>query len=292
MKTEKKSKSTEDGITLYRSRSIPLVERILNVYIDQNIGDLKKKVYTKTLQIQGSSNEPLVNLFHRNVRNQSLEWERYNDGDAHRINNSDVYLKRDVYVRHTVAQKLVHVDEQLKKQGYNLFVRSGYRHPQVQEMRYAVSVEKFGEAHARSRFAVREDLSGDSSYPHATGGVVDVEIWANDQRIPMGGKGVPIGTFDLELLFSQDPIHAKAKQILLETKLPEGILDVPAHWEEYLKNRRLLYHVMRESGFYFILGEFWHWGMGDHLSGVAAYLLGDDNYNPWYGLAEYPKTEQ
>ncbi len=60
--------------------------------------------------------------------------------------------------------------------------------------------------------------------------------------------------------------------MILKKTLSREILkgNIPKHWKKYRDNRQLLYHTMRTEGFYFLFGEFWHWGLGDHLSGMAA----------------------
>jgi len=270
---------------------IPLSERILKVYLQNNIQELKEQAYRKTIKITSMTNEPLVDLADLGIKNQSFEWEKLRQLKIEGFEKIDSYLRQDVFVRKTVAEKLAEVDKKLRSEGYYLYVRSGFRHPIVQEALFQAAKERFGEGLARSRLAKKEDLVGlDSHYPHATGGVVDVEIWKNGRRIDMGKEGVPLGTFDLELLMSTDLKHNEARRKLMQTKFSNTLVEVPKHWLEYLKNRRLLYHVMREAGFYFLFSEFWHWGRGDHLSGVASYLLGERNYKPWYGLAKLPSN--
>jgi len=267
---------------------IPLSERVLKAYVQNNIQELKNKAYRETIRVTEATDEPLVDLSALGINNQSFEWEKLRQLKIKGFDKIGSYLKQNVFVRKTVAEKLAEVDKRLQSSGYYLYVRSGFRHPVIQEALFQAAKERFGENLARSRLAKKEDLVGlNSNYPHATGGVVDVEIWKNDRRIDMGKKGIPLGMFDLELLMSTDSKHSEAREKLIQAKLSNKFIETPKRWLEYLKNRRLLYYVMRETGFYFIFDEFWHWGMGDHLSGVAANLLDERDYKPWYGLAKF-----
>lgn len=271
-------------------RPIPLSERILRVYIQNNLQELKDKAYKENIKITKFTNEPLVNLSALGINNQSFEWGKRHQLDAQGFNKIKPYLRKDVFVRKTVAEKLAGVDKRLKKARYYLYVRSGFRHPLTQEVFFQAAKEKFSEDFARSRLAQKEDLIGlDSNYPHSTGGVVDVEIWKNGKKIEMGKERIPVGIFDLELLMSGDTKCSEARRKLIQTKISKAFIEAPKEWSEYLKNRRLLYHLMREAGFYFNFNEFWHWGIGDHLSGIASYLLDEKDYKPWYGLAKLPK---
>lgn len=269
---------------------ISLSERVLEAYIQNNIPEIKNKAYREKIKVTEITNEPLINLSTLGIKNQSFEWEKMQQLKVKELNEVNSYLRKEVFIRKTVAERLVKADKKLQSIGYSLYVRSGFRHPLVQEAMFQTAKEKFGENLARLRLAKKEDLIGlDSNYPHATGGVVDVEIWKDNKKIDMGEEGVPLGVFDLELLMSTDSKYSEAKGKLIQTKLSDKFVEAPKHWMEYLKNRRFLYHVMSETGFYFIFNEFWHWGRGDHLSGVASYLLGEREYKPWYGLAKSPK---
>lgn len=272
---------------------IPLPKRVLEAYVQNNISEIKNKAYKENIKVSEITNEPLVNLSAFGISNQSFEWEKLQQLNTKELDEVSRYLNRDVFVRKTVAEKLVKADKKLRGTEYSLYVRSGFRHPSVQEAIFQTAKEKFGKKFARSRLAKKEDLIGlDANYPHATGGVIDLEIWSNGNRLSMGEEGVPLGIFDLELIMSNDSKYNDARNNLIHTKLSNTFTEVPKHWSRYLKNRRLVYHLMSEVGFYFLFSEFWHWGMGDHLSGVASYLLNEKDYKPWYGLAKLDINQQ
>jgi|SRR3989344_1418890 len=234
----------------------------------EHSGELRREGYKLAIVENELTNEPLVRLTDYGVVNSSYETEKYALVDAHRLIDKDLHLSQHVYVRGSVARKLILVDKRLRNDGMFLYVRSGYRHPRVQELAYQLATEKHGEEFAKSRYAVKEELVGSESvFPHSTGGVVDVEIWQEGKRMKMGAQGVPIHSWELEVLLNKK--------------------ELPKEWKGYAMNRRILYHFMREEGFY-PSGEYWHWGFGDHLSYMSAKMLGEESYRPWYGEAKFP----
>ncbi len=270
-----------------RATPIPITDLTVLAYTQKRALELKKNAYLQTIHENELTHEPLTGLDSYGIKSLSFEWKNQHQIDTRKLSNN--CLAKEVYVRRSVAAQLAVINLQLRSCGLHLYVRSGYRHPKVQEMRFFYAKEKFGKKYATSRFALKEDLVGtDSVFPHSTGGAIDIEIWKGQERLEMGERGVPTGIFDLEFLFSKNPRHSNIQNMVSEKKLPKKILKggTPDHWKEYRNNRRLLYHTMRGGGFYFILGEFWHWGLGDHLSGVAAKLLNENYYRPWYGEAQ------
>lgn len=247
----------------------------------RNPEKLRDWAYGQSLVANEFTREPLVNLIDLGISNYSYEFEFNSHEDAFRLLGHDVVFSKDIYVRKTVGELLGRIDQGLKEDGLRLHVRSGYRSPELQELAFLKTREKKGEDFARSRYAVKGDLSGkEAIFPHATGGTVDVELYCGDELIKMKEEKTPMGVWDLEILFSEDPQAEKFKK----TK------DVPEHWKDYLLARRVLYHAMVNQDdlgekFIPITGEYWHFSRGDFLSGVVAKLLGFDDYKPYYGLA-------
>ena len=247
----------------------------------RNPGKLRNWAYGQSLVTNEFTHEPLVNLTDLGISNYSYEYEHNSHEDALRLLGHDVVLKKDVYVRKTVGELLKNIDQNLREDGFHLHVRSGYRSPELQELAYLVTKEKKGEDFARSRYAIKSDLIGkEAIFPHATGGTVDVELYCGKELVRMKEEGIPMGVWDLEILFSTDSRVEK----FIEIKNP------PEHWEDYLLARRVLYHAMVNQDnlgekFIPIVTEYWHFSRGDFLSGVVAKLLGFDDYKPYYGLA-------
>jgi len=248
----------------------------------KNPEKLRNWAYGQSLVANEFTHEPLVNLTDLGISNYSYECEHNSHEDALRLLGHDVVLKKDVCVRKTVGGLLRSIDGGLKKEGFHLHVRSGYRSPELQELAFLKTREKKGEDFAKSRYAIKSDLVGkEAIFPHATGGTVDVELYCGESLVKMKEEGVPVGVWDLEILFSEDPQAKKFKK-------PK---EVPENWKNYLLARRVLYHAMvnqddlREK-FIPIIGEYWHFSRGDFLSGVVAKLLGFADYKPYYGLAK------
>lgn len=261
---------------------VPFEEYLRDV---QGHEQLRQEAYKLPVVENKLTNEPLVKLTEFGVANFSFELEHYSETDALRLVGRELPVSPQVWVRKTVAEMLVKVDNILRKADMFLLVRSGYRHPDVQRLAYLLAREKAGKKFARSRFAIEKDLVGSESvFPHATGGVVDVEIWQRGCILGMKALGVPIQTWDLEVFFSGNGKYKALKELLL------GRLDgkIIPEWKNYMKSRRLLYHVMKDGGFYPLMSEYWHWGFGDHLSYVSAKLLGEGSYRPWYREAKFP----
>ncbi len=282
--------SDKSFIQLAYDTPLLITKRIVSAYTQKNISKLKQKAYLQTIQKNILSDEPLVSLASCGIKSLSFEWEKHYQDYKHKTSHIGRYLKKEVYVRESIAARLIIINSQLLSHGLHIYVRSGYRHPKIQKMRFLYAKEKFGLKYATSRFALKKDLVGtDSVFPHSTGGAVDIEIWQGKKRLEMGERGVPVGIFDLELLFSKKSKHSKTRHIILEKKLSKKIPsgNIPSHWKKYRDNRRLLYHTMRAGGFYFLFDEFWHWSLGDHLSGIAANLLNENPYQPWYGEIKF-----
>ncbi|MBI2310323.1 hypothetical protein HYU90_00645 [Candidatus Collierbacteria bacterium] len=246
-------------------------------------GELRKEGYRLTIESNEFTKEPLVRLTDYGVTNSSYEAENYSGVDAKKLMGEELHLSQHVYVRRSIAESLVKIDMRLRQEGAFLYVRSGYRHPKVQNLAYLLDAAKHGVSHANDLYARPDELIGtESVFPHTTGGVVDVEVWQNESRLILGENGVPIGAWDLEILFSKDP---KAKEVKQELMKKLNLDKVPTRWEGLMENRRLIYHLMRSEGFY-PSGEFWHWGRGDQLSYATAKMMGEKSYRPWYGEAK------
>lgn len=250
----------------------------------RNPGELRKEGYRLTIQNNEFTKEPMVRLTNYGVVNSSYEAESYSGVDAKQLMGEELHLSQHVYVRRSIALKLTQIDQKLRHSGLFLYVRSGWRHPKIQNLAYLLDAAKHGINHANDLYARPDELVGtESVFPHSTGGVVDVEIWQNEDRLVVGEQGAPIGVWDLEILFSKDQ---KAIEVKTELMKNLKLTKVPAHWEGAMKNRRILYHTMRSEGFY-PSGEFWHWGQGDQLSYATAKMMGETSYRPWYGEAKF-----
>jgi|CXWL01.1.fsa_nt_gi D-alanyl-D-alanine dipeptidase len=247
-------------------------------------GELRKEGYRLTITENEFTKEPMVRLTDYGIVNSSYEAESYSGVDAKKLMGEELHLSQHVYVRRSVAESLSRIDNQLRHEGLFLYIRSGWRHPKVQNLAYLLHAAKHGLANANDIYAHPAEMIGpESIFPHSTGGVIDLEIWNLETRLLVGEKGAPIGAWDLEILFSKDPEAGEVKQELMKSL---KLTKVPTQWEGAMKNRRVIYHLMRSEGFY-PSGEFWHWGRGDQLSYATAKMMGEKTYQPWYHEAKF-----
>lgn len=182
-------------------------------------------------------------------------------------------------MRKSVGEKLARVDFRLKKLGFQLFLFDAWRPRAVQAFFHNVWTPR--EISKR-----RPDLSGDAlkeevtrywaaptedakrPAPHATGAAIDLTIAiVNGPPLWMGS------------LF--DDASELAHTARFESS--EGEM-ISFSDDEARANRRLLYWLMTEEGFYNVRNEWWHYSWGDQL---WAMNIGAPAAH--YGLAQPPE---
>jgi len=188
--------------------------------------------------------------------------------------NKQLFWSRALMREHH-AKRLAKVDAFLRARGLFLFVASGWRHPDVQQMVRNNYAATHGEVAANRMFAPTQTKGGPP--PHSTGAAADLEIWS----LESGKK--------LEMYLTHN-----GENIYSTYRLEKLVKDTPSLFEdaqprESLMNRRILFHVLCTQGVVFNddtdlfcnhPGEFWHFGDGDPLS---AYLSQQPTAR--YGLA-------
>lgn len=158
-----------------------------------------------------------------------------------------------VKVRTTVLEHLITANELLRRQGYQLSVRIGYRPLEVQQQLFDSLLRRFAKnmPHLSPSELVSEvrNYVSDPSIsepPHCTGAAVDVEL------LTLDGKRVDMGS----------PInHAGHESHVPYDQLPEPCLQA----------RMILCNAMLESGFANLATEWWHFSYGDQ---IWAYFYG------------------
>jgi zinc D-Ala-D-Ala dipeptidase len=165
----------------------------------------------------------------------------------------------ELYLRRTVAEKLLQVNARLAPVGVEVFLFDAWRpqaiqryfhdvwfpawlqrrHPHLSGQALVDEVEKYWAA---------PTLGEGSPSPHATGGAVDLTLMFSATRQPlfMGG------------LF--DDLTEQAWTDGFEGRELKSMSD-----EEARANRRLLYWTMTEAGFANNPTEWWHYSWGDQL---------------------------
>lgn len=162
-------------------------------------------------------------------------------------------------LRKSVAEKLVEINETLKKTGIELYLFDGWRpqaiqrhfhgvwfpqwlrenRPDIPEANIMEEVERYWSAPSEGEA---------SPSPHATGGATDLTLRyiETGQPLYMGG------------IF--DDLTENAHSDWFERFEPVSMSDIEAR-----KNRRLLFGVMHEAGFAHNPTEWWHFSYGDQL---------------------------
>lgn len=218
-----------------------------------------KDLYPK-LDIVDTGNEKLVDVSQYGIASSDYYLDKYINGETSFegcFKNGLLYPR--AFLRQNHASRLALVDTFLRSNGLFLYVRSGWRHREVQETAKKAASRELGQEASERLFAP----SSSCPPPHSTGAAMDLEIWSmSDGRslsLSVSIENMNIhGLYDLELIIQEDK-HIKTNDI--------------AH--EALKNRRLLHHVMCTVGVVFDQeadlfvahpGEYWHFGDGDQLS--------------------------
>ncbi len=180
-----------------------------------------------------------------------------------RTNDMKIYTGNEVFVRKTVAEKLVMVNSALswelgdvvkltrgkfKGKKLEIVVTYGYRHPEIQQRYFNERLASNDVYYFQLEYKLPEkelhglvhnliavpDVAG-----HPTGGAVDVTLYANGIELDMGTKIADFSKPELIPTFS------------------------PHITPEQLENRLVLRAHMLSQGFAPFNGEWWHFSYGD-----------------------------
>jgi len=167
-----------------------------------------------------------------------------------RISDKTVF---PVYVRKTVLDKLISINNEMAQHGYALLIYEAYRSSEVQYKMWHEEFEKMKFLHQdwddnKIKHVISKRIAqpnGINVGGHQTGGAIDLTICTND------GIELDMGTKYLE--FSEKTFSSSKNISNLQ-----------------MENRNLLIHQMRENGFANFPAEWWHFSFGDSM--WAAYL--------------------
>jgi D-alanyl-D-alanine dipeptidase len=199
---------------------------------------------------------------------------------------------KGLYLRKSDAVRLVHANQLLKPFGVELYVMDGLRPVETQRGIFHVMMRIYADAHPGSTTAEQRsyalqyasDPEGNVTDPntvplHATGGAVDV--WLRDSHT---GALLDLGT-------DFDDTTKRSETDALELDLQAGKIgpNDPA-----LRNRRLLYWAMTQSGFENYPNEAWHYDYGDRMYMKDLIVQGrrPDPDTPQYGYIAPPSVSQ
>ncbi|QQS61135.1 MAG: D-alanyl-D-alanine carboxypeptidase family protein [Candidatus Moraniibacteriota bacterium] len=151
-----------------------------------------------------------------------------------------------IYVRKTVADKLLYIQKILQEKNKNYFLKVlyGYRHPSIQEkyfneMKGVLRLQHRGISEEMLNSIVHNYIAVPDVAGHPTGGAVDLTITTREGNIDMGS--------DSEDYTDQEKMQTFSKKISKEAQ----------------KNRILLHDLMRSIEFAPFYGEWWHFSYGD-----------------------------
>lgn len=202
-----------------------------------------------------------------------------------------------VFCRRSVAERLSKANERLLPLGVELFVLNGYRSLELQKELWDFFIQKGRESLDDPTEAncvafageycsdPREfDHSDSRTWPtHITGGAVDLTL-----RVRKTGEFLFMGSvFD----DPDDVSHTGHFEKLCAGHASEK-KEVPLSYMEALRNRRLLYWIMREAGFANYPYEWWHFDWGTQFWITNYEVSSDGSARPtsaWYGPAETPR---
>ncbi len=164
----------------------------------------------------------------------------------------------ECYARKGVVGRLVNASRKLPE-GYKLVILDSWRPFALQQSLFDSFINELKEQHPRktepeieamaTAFVARPSKSAANPSPHLTGGAVDLNL-ADDR-----GRLLDMGT-------EFDATCRKSHTRYFEEKLERGER-LSADEENQAQNRRLLFHVMAETGFTNYPNEWWHFDYGN-----------------------------
>ena len=165
----------------------------------------------------------------------------------------------ELYLRKSVAGKLMDVNARLKPAGIELYLFDAWRPQAIQRYFHDVWFPEWlvkRQPHLAGQTLVEEvekywaaPTAGENSpSPHSTGAALDLTLIFSDTRQPLFMGGI------------FDDLTEEAWTDGFERKAVASMSD-----EEAQANRRLLYWAMTEAGFANNPTEWWHYSWGDQL---------------------------
>lgn len=164
------------------------------------------------------------------------------------------------YVRESVYEKLIYASKLLPK-GYKLVILDAYRPVEVQQTLFDKYKNKLRKENPNLSdeeltnltlmFVALPSYDEKKPSPHNTGGSVDLTICDDE------GRFLRMGT-------NYDEMSEIAFTRYFEEKLERGE-KLTTEEEEFLKNRRVLYHIMNFVDFTNFSNEWWHYDFGNQL---------------------------
>ncbi len=196
---------------------------------------------------------------------------------------------RHVWLRRSVVDRLVCVNEAVRPAGLELFLWDGYRTVECQQSIYDWMLEHAMKERGitdldEARNYISPYISNPSCFvrenpktwiSHITGAAVDLTLRRidNHEHLYMGG------VFD-------DPAAVSHTEYFEHPENQDG----SASAREARRNRRILFNAMIAEGFSSLPSEWWHFDWGDQLWAKhrTRICLDEEAMPAWYGPADLP----
>jgi zinc D-Ala-D-Ala dipeptidase len=239
-------------------------------YINRKINDLKlnKKIILDYRTVAIAFSEELNKESYIDLHSIGIKGVNYYNSENNPPYNISIPGSiKNLFLRKTVALKLLSINDNLRKQGYELYVYDCFRPNIVQHYLWEVwAPDYIRKRHPwmtenevldlRPKFTSKasandSDINLEGPPPHYTGGAVDLTLKKISEE-----KTLFMGT-----VF--DDFTEASYTDYYEIKKNSGSLNIQE--EEALFNRRLLYWTMVEAGFENYPFEWWHFSWGDQM---------------------------
>jgi D-alanyl-D-alanine dipeptidase len=170
---------------------------------------------------------------------------------------AQAFTNQTIWLRESVANDLKNIDVAIAETGYRLYLRSGYRSPELQRL-----IRHFATLERDMDFTDKMLSDPDFYSPHATGGAFDIELMdiSTEKLIP-----------------TKFPEHFDRQYL-------ESLTTTSDFEQEIRDNRRLIHNLLTtdvilppDRVFIPQPFEYWHYGRNEKLSSALAAIQGESH---------------
>lgn len=175
----------------------------------------------------------LVSIREYGLLGDNFYWNRYAD---YNLTKKDLFkvgiVDNQVYVNPKIIPILLQVDRELQKKNWRLYIKEGYRSPDMYKLLYQRRVEKFGEE-------MTDKLLNIKDMKHASGFSVDVSIWNKAKNKEIYLRKIDDGSESLIFGFYKNTKDSGSKRC---QKLQEYLMDLMLKNGFKLGSRKEYFH--------------------------------------------------
>ena len=178
-------------------------------------------------------NDSLVYIDQYGLRGTNFYWHKYEGKGLSKQDVLDSGLTSDrVQVHEDMIEQLVAINELFQSQGYEMFIKEGYRSKALYEIMYQRRIEKFGQVET-------DRLINMADMPHSLGLSVDVAIWDPETDTEVYMRRGSDGTDALFVDFYKEGVSEEEQQY---QSLQEWMIGVMQDHGFRLGTRREYFH--------------------------------------------------